>query len=115
MQNQAVNSEHVLVPLNVVRWFFQREKEDAHSITYLQNHISSLETSLHTSGWRMQHVIVEKNALSAHYDQLHRDYLTLFEAYELLEKRIDYTGLGITGLPPKERLTSEDIIPEENV
>ncbi|KAJ6076850.1 hypothetical protein N7499_008831 [Penicillium canescens] len=112
MQTQAVNSEHILVPLNVVRWFFQRQQEDAHSITNLQKYISSLESSLHTSGWRMQHVIIEKNALSAHYDQLHRDYLKLFEAYELLEKRIDYTGLGITDLPMKERLTSENIITE---
>jgi hypothetical protein len=60
----------------------------------------------------MQHVIVEKNALSAHYNQLHRDYLKLFEAYEVLEKKTDYTGLGITDIPPKERLTSEDIITE---
>ncbi|KAJ6133127.1 hypothetical protein N7471_008342 [Penicillium samsonianum] len=112
MQNQAVNSENVVVPLSVVRWFFQREQEDAHSITNLRKYILSLESSLHTSGWRMQHVVVEKNALSAHYDQLHRDYLKLFEAYEHLEKRINYAGLGITDLPPKERLTSEDIITE---
>ncbi|KXG51311.1 uncharacterized protein PGRI_093230 [Penicillium griseofulvum] len=112
MQNQAVNSENVLIPLNVVRWFFYREQEDARSITNLQKHISSLENSLYTSGWRMQHAVVEKNALSAHYDKLHQDYLKLFEAYELLEKRIDYDGLGITNLPPKQRLTSEDIITE---
>ncbi|KAJ5882308.1 uncharacterized protein N7529_000980 [Penicillium soppii] len=112
MENQTVNSEHVVVPLNTVRRLFQREQEDAHSIASLQTYISSLESSLHTSGWRMQHVIIEKNALYAHYDQLHRDYLKLFEAYEHLEKRINYTGLGITDLPPKERLTSEKIITE---
>ncbi|KAJ6094236.1 hypothetical protein N7467_003081 [Penicillium canescens] len=61
---------------------------------------------------RIQHIIIKKNALSTHYDQLHRDYLKLFEAYELLKKRIDYTGLGITDLPIKEHLISEDIITE---
>ncbi|KAJ5593087.1 hypothetical protein N7537_009991 [Penicillium hordei] len=110
MENQAVNSENVVVPLSVVRWFFQREQADAHSITNLRKYNSSLESSLHTSGWRMQHVIIEKNALSAHYDQLHMDYLKLFEAYEHLEKQINYTGS--TDLPPKERLTSADIITE---
>ncbi|KAF4770543.1 hypothetical protein HAV15_012825 [Penicillium sp. str.  len=112
MENQAVNSENAVVPLSVVRWFFQREQADAHSITNLRKYNSSLESSLHTSGWRIQHIMIEKNALSAHYDQLHMDYLKLFEAYEHLEKQINYTGSGTTDLPPKERLTSADITTE---
>ncbi|KAK4863064.1 hypothetical protein LT330_010579 [Penicillium expansum] len=112
MENQAVNFENAVIPLSVVRRFFQREQADAHLIAKLRNEISSLQSSLHNSGWRMQHVIVEKNALSTYYDQLHRDYLKLFEAYEHLEKRINYTQPRITDLPLKERLTSEDIITE---
>ncbi|KAJ5185818.1 hypothetical protein N7491_006312 [Penicillium cf. griseofulvum] len=112
MEHQAINSENVVLPLSVVRWFFQREQADAHSITNLRKYNSSLESSLYTSGWRIQYVIIEKNALSAYYDQLHIDYLKLFEAYEHLEKQINYTGLGITDLPLKERLISADIVTE---
>ncbi|KAJ5202323.1 hypothetical protein N7449_004402 [Penicillium cf. viridicatum] len=86
MENQAVNSENVLVPLSVVRWFFQREQADTYLIINLRKYSLSLESSLYTLGWRIQHIIIEKNALSAHYDQLHMDYLKLFEAYEYLEK-----------------------------
>ncbi|KAJ6024786.1 hypothetical protein N7540_005583 [Penicillium herquei] len=112
MDSHSIESEYVNVPWTIIRSLLTREQEDAYSIAALQNRVMCLENSLHATGWRAQQEQVNSNALSAHYDQLHRDYLRLFEAYEHLEKRINHTahpnGLGFT-LGSKERLTSEDI------
>lgn len=116
-----VDSENISIPWNVVRWFFKREQEDAHSIIGLKNHISALEGSLHSAGCKAQCAIIKKNTLSANYQQLHRDYLKLFEAYEYLETRINNNsegitfpeGLGISNMTSRDHMKLEDVSREE--